>query len=93
MRLVDILKNEIEKIEKNESDAIPFIRDDAVAVMVCVRFKGEKGMHYIMPDRIEVINFTNDLVNIIRGDLWQNSIENYKKQKLKPLIDDEEFKV
>lgn len=94
MKVIDALQQEIDKIKNSESNAIPFMRDDVETIMVCVKYKNQTtGLHYILPPRKDIELFVRELVRIINDNLWETTSLNYTKQKLDPLINEDEFKV
>jgi hypothetical protein len=95
MTFIEMLEKEIGEIKKKPDimNSIPFAREDCGAIMIAAMFKDGK-MHYIFPHKKIVLRFTNDLVEISRsGDGWEKTAEQFRKQKLKPLIDENEFKL
>ena len=94
MKLTDMLKKEIKTIEKSDMmNAIPMIRDDCVAVMVCCMFKDGR-MHHILPPKEFTLRFTSDLVKLLETDEnWLASQKNFEKQKIEPMFDEKEFKL
>lgn len=94
MTLLEMIRKELKTIEESEihSNSVPFLRDDAAAIMICAMFK-DRSIHYIMPDRRIVTMFVNDLVNVISKDDWDKLANRYKNLKLEPLIDKGEFEI
>lgn len=94
MKVTDMLKKEIKAIEEKPElmNAIPFLREDCAAIMVCCMFKDGK-IHYLMPHQEVVKAFTRDLVSIIKHNGWKSAQKQFESQKMEPLIDEGEFKI
>jgi hypothetical protein len=92
MKFTDALKREIKNLEEKESNTIPFLREDFTDLMICVRFADGK-FHFLLPDKKIIEEFLKELNGVSRNGLWWKLKENYKEQKLEPLIEEGEFKV
>lgn len=89
-----MLKKEIKAIEEKPElmNTVPFLRDDCGAIMIACMFNDGK-IHYLLPDKRIVVKFVQDLVDIIKTDGWESAKSNFEKQRMKPLIDEGEFKI
>lgn len=95
MKVTDMLKKEIKAIEEKPElmNAVPFLREDCGAIMIACMF-ADGEIHYLLPDKKVVMRFINDLINITKKtNGWENAKKNFENQKMKPLIDEGEFKI
>jgi hypothetical protein len=91
---LEMIEKEINDIKKNPDlmNSIPFIREDAAAIMLCCVFRDGR-IHYIFPHRNIVLRIVNDIVHIIKNNGWKKSQELFEKQKMKPFIDNKDFEL
>jgi hypothetical protein len=85
---------EIKAIEEKPElmNCVPFLREDCAKIMVCCMYEDGK-IHYILPDKGTVFRFINDLIGIVKEDGWDKAVTNFENQRIKPLIDEQEFKL
>ncbi len=98
MTIIEMLEGEIDGIRKKFLDKWTFTRNDAIQIMIGIRFENSIT-HFILPDRDATLSLMEQLNQIIntqqRWDENGKHKETFKHplDNLQPFIVDEEFHI